>query len=112
MGDLAGKHGLITSDPFAASYSDDFASTVEGLGSFFGNRSLTLHFGNATRITCANFTLQSGSAGEHVGTGTGGTTNGTATATSRPVQFTGKANSFFVAPVLYFFALGALALML
>jgi hypothetical protein len=27
----------------------------EGLGAFFGNRSFVVHFANATRIGCANF---------------------------------------------------------
>jgi hypothetical protein len=107
VGDLAGKHGKITSDPFTSSYSDDFASTVEGLGSFFGNRSITLHFGNATRITCANFTLLGGSVG--------GSDNATASATSSsgPAQFTGLgAMSFSVSPMLYFVLVGAVALAL
>jgi hypothetical protein len=96
---------MITSDPFIASYSDDFASTVPGLGSFFGNRSLTLHFGNATRITCANFTLLGNSAG-----GTGGEANTTANATSTavPARFTGLgAVSVSVAPILYFATIAA-----
>jgi len=57
VGDLSGKHGKIESDPFVATYSEDFASTVQGLGSFFGNRSFVIHFANTTRITCANFAL-------------------------------------------------------
>jgi hypothetical protein len=83
VGDLSGKNGKIESDPFTASYSDDFASTVEGLGSFFGNRSITLHFGNKTRITCANFEL--------VGTTVGGNNGSAPTSTSSgsPIQFTG-----------------------
>ncbi|PSS27887.1 hypothetical protein M430DRAFT_72970, partial [Amorphotheca resinae ATCC 22711] len=60
VGDLSGKHGHITSDPFEVSYTDDYASTLAGLGSFFGNRSVVLHFANTTRITCANFTLVAG----------------------------------------------------
>lgn len=100
---------MITSDPFTASYSDDFASTVSGLGSFFGNRSLTLHFGNATRITCANFTLLGGNVG---GTGSENST-ASATSSSGPAQFTGLgAASFSVAPMLYLLTVGALALAL
>ncbi|TVY89896.1 Cell surface Cu-only superoxide dismutase, partial [Lachnellula willkommii] len=57
VGDLAGKHGKIEQDPFIATYSEDFASTSQGLGSFFGNRSFVVHFANKTRITCANFAL-------------------------------------------------------
>jgi hypothetical protein len=95
---------MITSDPFTASYTDDFASTLEGLGSFFGNRSLTMHFGNATRITCANFTL---SASDSL--------NSTASATSSspPMQFTGRgAVSFSVAPMMCVIVVGALILAL
>ncbi|OWP05728.1 hypothetical protein B2J93_846 [Marssonina coronariae] len=56
-GDLSGKHGQITQDPFVATYSDGYASTVEGIGAFLGNRSFVIHFANKTRITCANFAL-------------------------------------------------------
>ncbi|PQE20044.1 superoxide dismutase protein [Rutstroemia sp. NJR-2017a BVV2] len=79
VGDLSGKHGKITSDPFTASYADDFASTTPGLGSFFGNRSIVVHFGNKTRITCANFTLAAATNATQVN----------ATATGGPVQYTG-----------------------
>ncbi|TVY34858.1 Cell surface Cu-only superoxide dismutase, partial [Lachnellula subtilissima] len=57
VGDLSGKHGKIEQDPFVATYTEDFATTVPGLGSFFGNRSFVIHFANKTRITCANFAL-------------------------------------------------------
>lgn len=93
-----------------ASYSDDFASTTEGLGSFFGNRSLTLHFANTTRLTCANFTLLGNSAG---GTGGGENTTATGTSSSAPEQFTGVgALSFSAAPMLYLVTVGALAVAL
>ncbi|KAH8891011.1 hypothetical protein GQ53DRAFT_594109, partial [Thozetella sp. PMI_491] len=55
VGDLAGKHGRIDSDPFEASYIEWYASTVDGIGAFFGNRSFVVHFANKTRITCGNF---------------------------------------------------------
>ncbi|KAB5580637.1 hypothetical protein GE09DRAFT_1082968 [Coniochaeta sp. 2T2.1] len=55
VGDLSGKHGKITSDPFEVTYYDQFASTAGGIGAFFGNRSFVLHYPNKTRITCANF---------------------------------------------------------
>lgn len=54
VGDLSGKHGNITGD-IDATYTDNFASLKEGIGAFFGNRSIVVHFGNKTRITCANF---------------------------------------------------------
>lgn len=105
VGDLSGKNGKISSDPFTASYSDDFASTVDGLGSFFGNRSVTLHFGNKTRITCANFTL--------VGTTVGGSNDSepTTTSTGSPIQFTGL-SSKTVVPSFALFAIAAIALAL
>jgi len=83
VGDLSGKYGKIASDPFQASFTDSFASTVDGIGAFFGNRSLTIHFANTTRITCANFTLESGAR-------TNSSINSTATATSSgaPLQQT------------------------
>lgn len=50
------------------SYLDLYLSTVQGPASFFGNRSLVVHSNNATRLTCANFTLIAGNS-----TITGGT---------------------------------------
>ncbi|TVY83979.1 Cell surface Cu-only superoxide dismutase [Lachnellula suecica] len=85
VGDLSGKHGKIESDPFVATYTDDFATTVNGLGSFFGNRSFVIHFANKTRITCANFALSGSTA-----TNASCPPNSTASATaSNPAQFTG-----------------------
>ncbi|KAI1432814.1 superoxide dismutase [Xylaria sp. CBS 124048] len=60
IGDLSGKYGAITSDPYTAQFHDDFLSMVEGPGSYFLNRSLVIHYSNATRITCANFEIISG----------------------------------------------------
>ncbi|KAI6373742.1 hypothetical protein MCOR25_003371 [Pyricularia grisea] len=77
VGDLSGKHGEITSDPFEATYTDKFASTHEGIGAFFGNRSFVLHYANKTRITCADFKRKglkgrkSGSPGQAKPTGAG-----------------------------------------
>jgi len=102
VGDLSGKHGMITSDPFTASYVDDFASTVDGIGAFFGNRSLTLHFGNTTRITCANFSMAATST-------TGGAN---ATSTGTPIQFTGAAAPRGAVSGFALGAVGALALLL
>ncbi|KAL1880815.1 hypothetical protein VTK73DRAFT_4985 [Phialemonium thermophilum] len=55
VGDLSGKHGAIKSDPFEATYLDQFASTNPDQPSYFGNLSFVLHFANKTRISCANF---------------------------------------------------------
>ncbi|KAJ8106884.1 hypothetical protein ONZ43_g6910 [Nemania bipapillata] len=57
VGDLSGKYGKITSDPFTAKFHDDFTAVSEGPGSYFLNRSIVVHFANKTRITCANFTV-------------------------------------------------------
>ncbi|KAF4989716.1 hypothetical protein FDECE_14631 [Fusarium decemcellulare] len=58
VGDLSGKHGKIDSDPFEAEFIDYYASTKQGIGAFFGNRSFVLHYSNTTRLTCANFVSQ------------------------------------------------------
>jgi hypothetical protein len=58
VGDLSGKYGAITPDEdgeFEATYVDLYASTLEGIGAFFGNRSIVFHHPNKTRISCANF---------------------------------------------------------
>jgi hypothetical protein len=62
VGDLSGKHGKITSDPFEMSFYDQFVSTEEGVGAYFGNRSFVIHFANKTRISCANFDMVVGSS--------------------------------------------------
>ncbi|SPN96994.1 related to cytosolic Cu/Zn superoxide dismutase [Cephalotrichum gorgonifer] len=72
VGDLSGKHGKVTSDPFELTFNDPYASLVEGLGSFFGNRSFVLHFANKTRITCANFELVTGGGDDDDCTDEGG----------------------------------------
>ncbi|KAI1166544.1 superoxide dismutase [Nemania serpens] len=59
VGDLSGKYGKITSDPFTAKFHDNFTAVNEGPGSYFLNRSVVVHFANKTRITCANFEVQS-----------------------------------------------------
>ncbi|KAK5663406.1 hypothetical protein OQA88_3835 [Cercophora sp. LCS_1] len=56
-GDLSGKYGDIPNgqETFETTYHDLYASTLEGLGSFFGNRSIVFHYANKTRVSCANF---------------------------------------------------------
>ncbi|KAF2088705.1 Cu,Zn superoxide dismutase-like protein, partial [Saccharata proteae CBS 121410] len=56
VGDLAGKHGKINGTAISASYVDNYVALKPGVGDFFGNRSIVVHFANKTRITCANFT--------------------------------------------------------
>lgn len=63
VGDLSGKHGNITSNPFETTYLDLYLSTESGPASFFGNRSIVIHASNSTRLTCANFTLVTGTPG-------------------------------------------------
>lgn len=55
VGDLAGKHGNVTDSQYEAEYVDPYISLREGDKAFFGNLSFVFHFGNTTRITCANF---------------------------------------------------------
>jgi len=105
VGDLAGKHGQITADPFAATYIDAFASTLPGNPAFFGNRSFVLHFANKTRISCANFTVLSST----VGGGYGGY-NTTPTGVP-PAQFTGGVGKT-AAPVMMMAVAGLFALAL
>jgi len=90
VGDLSGKHGTIENNTFVTTYTDDFASTAL-TPSFLGNLSLTIHFANKTRITCANFTLGGSSVGATGTNGTGGASStGSATPTkTSPLQVTG-----------------------
>ncbi|KAL8755866.1 MAG: hypothetical protein Q9184_004673 [Pyrenodesmia sp. 2 TL-2023] len=89
-GDLAGKHGNITSSPFQSAYLDLYLSTAQGPASFFGNRSIVIHTSNTTRLTCANFTLTSGNGTSSNGISSGG--NGTVTGSNPvPSPFTGSA---------------------
>ncbi|KAK4648496.1 uncharacterized protein QC761_110630 [Podospora bellae-mahoneyi] len=58
VGDLSGKFGEIRPEEdgtWETTYTDLYSSTLEGLGSFFGNRSIVFHYPNKTRISCANF---------------------------------------------------------
>ncbi|RFU78112.1 cu,zn superoxide dismutase [Trichoderma arundinaceum] len=55
VGDLSGKYGKITSDPYLAEYFDLYTSLQPGDPAFFGNRSIVVHYANKTRLTCANF---------------------------------------------------------
>jgi hypothetical protein len=55
VGDLSGKYGKITSDPFTLTFTDKFASTKMDSDAFFGDKSFVIHYANTTRLTCANF---------------------------------------------------------
>jgi len=85
-GDLSGKHGNITAQVWTVSYSDLYLSTDPSSAYYFGNKAIVIHSSNATRLTCANFTMVS----------SGTSTNATATVTtSTPTvtPFMGSANS-------------------
>ncbi|AEO66007.1 uncharacterized protein THITE_2113716 [Thermothielavioides terrestris NRRL 8126] len=83
VGDLSGKHGAIPTDQdtWETSYVDLYASTLEGIGAFFGNRSIVVHYPNKTRITCASFVKVGGSASLPVTTSAP-----TSTPTASPTQ--------------------------
>lgn len=104
VGDLAGKHGKITEDPFTAGYVEDFASTAMGIGAFIGNRSIVIHNVNKTRLTCANFTLLQSSVGSN------NMTNG-----SSPYLFHGSADhrhpASFYTLAFFFSALAVVVLL-
>ena len=57
VGDLSGKHAEIPEGQaeYHTSYVDLYASTLEGIGAFFGNRSIVFHYANKTRVSCASF---------------------------------------------------------
>lgn len=108
-GDLAGKHGNITTNPFQINFLDLYLSTAQGPGSFFGNRSIVIHTSNTTRLTCANFTLTSGNITGFNGTSSGG--NGTVTGSNPvPSPFTGGAASTFISVGAMIAGLAALLL--
>jgi Cu/Zn superoxide dismutase len=58
VGDLSGKYGKAGTNctSYKASFTDPYVSLKPGIGAFFGNRSIVIHYANKTRITCANFT--------------------------------------------------------
>ncbi|KAI0109953.1 superoxide dismutase [Daldinia grandis] len=85
QGDLSGKYGKIqSSEPFTAKYHDPYTSLSEGVGSYFGNRSLVFHFANKTRISCANFSVLGSNTTVPYPTGTGSVTKTTPAPTSSP----------------------------
>ncbi|KAM0462662.1 hypothetical protein ACHAPV_003486 [Trichoderma viride] len=82
VGDLSGKYGKITSDPFLAEYFDLYTSMKPDNPAFFGNLSIVVHYANKTRLTCANFAkLQVSSSN----TESAHTTTSSRTATKAPV---------------------------
>ncbi|KAI1379448.1 superoxide dismutase [Hypoxylon crocopeplum] len=85
QGDLSGKYGKIqSSDPFTAQFHDPYTSLVEGVGSYFGNRSFVFHFANKTRISCANFNVINTNSSTPYPSGTGSIVKASPTPTSSP----------------------------
>lgn len=80
-GDLAGKHGNVTTMSFTASYLELYLSSTPGSPYFFGDKSIVVHSANTTRLTCANFTLMSDAT----------STTGAPSSTSSTVAYTGAA---------------------
>jgi len=88
-GDLAGKHGNITTTSFTASYLEPYLSTNASSPYFFGDKSVVIHSMNTTRLTCANFSLMAvGGASP-----TAASPSGVAPTSSPYSTFIGAANS-------------------
>jgi hypothetical protein len=88
VGDLSGKYGKITSDPYEITFHDDFASLNIGSNASIQDRSFVVHFANKTRITCANFAASGYGNSTPTYPTTGGSQpskTGSPTATSTPV---------------------------
>ena len=92
VGDLSGKHGAIPGDvdEWETSYVDLYASTAEGLGAFFGNRSIVFHYPNKTRITCASFGKVDGGASLP---GSSSSSTESSTASAGPTGIAGNATA-------------------
>ncbi|KAK3064715.1 hypothetical protein LTS18_004624 [Coniosporium uncinatum] len=94
-GDLAGKHGNITSTTWNVSYTDPYLSTDPSSPYFFGNRSFVVHSSNATRLACGNFTQMSASNSTGGGSSSSGsTTGGSGMATASTEPFTGAGSTW------------------
>jgi hypothetical protein len=55
FGDLAGKYGKISSDPFTLNVTDQFLSFNPANEGYFLGRSVVIHAANKTRIACAKY---------------------------------------------------------
>ncbi|KAI1503654.1 superoxide dismutase [Biscogniauxia marginata] len=110
VGDLSGKYGKITSDPFTATFHDDYSSLSEGLGSYFANRSFVIHFANKTRISCANFAVL-GSNNTYPVTPTGGASP-SSTPSSSPTEIPISGAPGVLSVVKHFAVVPVMALLL
>ena len=99
VGDLAGKHGNITSTSFIAAYADPFLSTDPSSPAYFGDKSIVVHTSNTTRLTCANFQSSTGAAAN--GTGTNGTSSPAPTQSVTPYTGGAATVSAFGAAALF-----------
>lgn len=80
--------------PRPLSYTDLYSSTLPGIGAFFGNRSIVVHYNNKTRITCANFTMSAGAAAPYSNATSAAPSSSSTkatTATPAPAMYTGAA---------------------
>lgn len=95
---------------FRLSYVDLYASTKQGIGAFFGNRSIVVHTANTTRLTCANFTLVA--SGNNNGTNLTTPTSPGGYSTSTPVPFTGSASTTAATLMTVFFGVAVAAFLM
>lgn len=110
VGDLSGKYGNITTSSYSTSYVDLYASTKQGIGAFFGNRSIVVHTANTTRLTCANFTLVA--SGNNNGTNLTTPTSPGGYSTGTPVPFTGSASTTAATLMTVFFGVAVAAFLM
>lgn len=108
VGDLSGKYGKVTQDPYKAHYLDPYISLKEGDQAFFGNLSFVFHFGNTTRITCANFVKLS-SSGTQKPSGVAAGTGVVPGPSGSPAPFPGAAASTKLSLPLVLVSVAALA---
>jgi len=102
-GDLAGKHGNITSTSFSASYLDLYLSTNASSPYFFGDKSIVIHSMNTTRLTCANFSIMAASSTSSPSTsGVSPVSSPTATYTGVASTLTGSGAMAGIAGLLAF----------
>ncbi|EGW33626.1 uncharacterized protein SPAPADRAFT_60963 [Spathaspora passalidarum NRRL Y-27907] len=57
-GDLAGKHGNITTSPFQTEFVDNYISLNPDNAAYIGGLSVVIHASDNSRLTCANITKE------------------------------------------------------
>jgi len=72
VGDLAGKYGKAKGQNYQNSYEDWFVSLKQGDAAFFGDRSITIHKADKTRIACTDFKMYGGGWNGNYNGGQGG----------------------------------------